>query len=249
MISVIVCSTKPPEWETHRRNVAKTVGAEHEYLLVDNRAAKLGLCGAYNRALVQARGEILVFLHDDVFFMENDWGRVLQEKFRDPAVGLVGVAGTQYLFAAPLPWYSAGRPFVFGQVVQESGHEQHVALYSRQDADAEVVAADGLLLAMRGELFRRGLRFDEATFDRFQLYDMDICMQVRQTHRLLVTRDVKVKHLSLGDFGDSWRFYAERFVAKYAGRLPARCGPDTPDPTNFQPWDNLLLLDYFPTIE
>jgi GT2 family glycosyltransferase len=248
MISVVVCSNKPTEWDMHRRNVAKTIGAEHEYVLVDNRRGQLGICAAYNQGVGRARGEILVFVHDDVFFMETGWGPILEAKFRDPAVGLVGVAGTKYLFAELLPWYIAGRPFVFGQVVQESGRQQQVAVYSRETADTEVVVADGLFMAIRADLFRY-IRFDEITFDQFQCYDLDICMRVRESHRLLVTRDVKVKHLSTGDFGDKWRIYAGRFLEKYAGLLPASCCDSVPDLKNFCAWENFLLTDFFPTIE
>ena len=36
MISVIVCSRLPREEDTHRRNVARTIGTAYEYLRVDN---------------------------------------------------------------------------------------------------------------------------------------------------------------------------------------------------------------------
>jgi hypothetical protein len=54
-------------------------------------------------------------------------------------------------------------------------------------------------------------------------------MQVRQTHRLIVTPDIVIKHRSGGSFDSSWQRYAERFLKKYAVALPAACTSEVPD--------------------
>ena len=84
---------------------------------------------------------------------------------------------------------------------------------------------------MRRELFNR-VGFDEATFDRFHFYDLDISMQVAETHRLMVTWDILVKHLSGGNADDEWRVAGEKFLNKYRDRLPVSCGDDQPEPTS-----------------
>jgi glycosyltransferase involved in cell wall biosynthesis len=232
-ISVIVCSRADPAWTVHERNVAKTAGSAHEYLRIDNRSGRYGICAAYNKGIEQARGDILVFIHEDVFFMETNWTAVLAEKFAgDPALGLVGVAGTQYLFADRMAWTAAGRPWLRGRVVHEldAGNEFAMTAFSLDKSDAEVVAVDGLFFAVRRTLFNR-VRFDEATFDHFHFYDLDICMQIRETHRIMVTWDILVKHLSGGKADDSWRDAGKKFLMKYQGRLPASCVATTPDPT------------------
>jgi hypothetical protein len=49
------------------------------------------------------------------FFLEPGWGSVLERKFSaDPRLGLVGLAGTQYLFQHTASWAAAGRPFIRG---------------------------------------------------------------------------------------------------------------------------------------
>ncbi len=248
MLSVIVCSGNPALRDLHERNVTKTVGTACEYLRVNNAAGNLGICAAYNLGVERARGDTLVFVHEDVFFLQRGWGPLVQAKFdADPSLGLVGLAGTTYLFADCLPWFAAGRPFLRGQVVHEQNGSQHLTVFSRDPADAEVVAADGLFLAIRRELFR-DIRFDEQRFDKFHLYDMDICMQVRRTHRLIVTCDVKVKHLSGGRFDDTWRHYARRFREKYVHDLPAACTTQVPDLGNRIDFEALSLPDYYPTI-
>ncbi|MBN2037181.1 MAG: hypothetical protein JW768_10600 [Chitinispirillaceae bacterium] len=230
MVSVIVCSKQDPAWTLHERNIQKTASGEAEYLRIDNRSGASGICAAYNRGLSRARGDILVFMHEDAFFMEIGWHRVLQKKFDDASIGLVGVAGTQYLFREHPGWVAAGRPFIKGKVIHETGNGAafHLTVFSWDNTDADVVAVDGLFFAIRATLFDR-IRFDEATFDRFHFYDLDICMQVRRTHRLIVTPDIVIKHQSGGSFDASWQRFADRFLKKYSSSLPATCASEVPD--------------------
>lgn len=231
-MSIIVCSRKPREWTLHERNAARTVSLPHEYIRIDNQTGNLGICAAYNLGVRRSHGDILVFVHEDVFFMESGWGGVLKNKFgTDPGLGLIGVAGTRYLSAGSMAWTAAGRPFLRGRVVHEldNGSTFVMTAFSFDKSDAEVVAIDGLFFAVRRELFNR-VRFDEATFDRFHFYDLDLSMQVAETHRLLVTWDILVKHLSGGNAGEEWRAAGKKFLNKYRNRLPVSCDGETPDP-------------------
>ncbi len=79
MISIIVCSIKEPSWKDHERNVKATIGTDHEYLRIDNRENNYGICEAYNRGAAKSKGDILVFVHEDVFFLERGWGPVLKQ--------------------------------------------------------------------------------------------------------------------------------------------------------------------------
>lgn len=92
--------------------------------------------------------------------------------------------------------------------------------------------ADGILLSIRRELFS-SIAFDAETFDGFHCYDLDICMQVRRTHRCMVTWDVLVKHLGRGNNSAGWSEAVRRFQEKHRGSLPASCVAGVPDPKNF----------------
>jgi glycosyltransferase involved in cell wall biosynthesis len=243
MISVIVCSRQGSSSDAlHERNVKKTASGAIDYVLIDNSSGRSGICAAYNAGVEKAAGDILVFMHEDVFFMEPAWDKLLASKFADPGIGLVGVAGTQYLFPDPPGWVAAGRPFIKGKVVHEtnSGANFHLTVFSWDKTDSDVVAVDGLFFAIRKELFSR-IRFDETTFDGFHFYDLDICMQIRATHRLIVTPDILIKHQSGGAFNAIWRDYAARFVNKYRAQLPATCTAGIPDLSNRVPFENFDL--------
>jgi GT2 family glycosyltransferase len=231
MISVIVCSTADPQWKDHEENVAATIGCEYEYLRIDNRGGHGGICAAYNEGIERAGGDPVVFVHEDVFFLTPAWGRELQRLFEDASVGMVGVAGTQYLFRHLPFWGAAGRPFIHGCVVHagEEGKKDILTVFSRTQETVEVVAVDGLFFAL-GRDALGGVRFDAETFDRYHFYDIDMCMQVRRSHRILVTPDIMVKHFSGGSFDEEWARYAARFMKKYARELPAGCSEAVPDP-------------------
>ncbi|MBN1129031.1 MAG: hypothetical protein JXA71_08595 [Chitinispirillaceae bacterium] len=239
---MVVCSKQDPSWTLHERNVSKTAAGEVEYLRIDNREPRRSICAAYNRGVAQARGDIMVFMHEDAFFMEKGWNTRLTTKFCDPSIGLVGVAGTQYLFREHPGWVAAGRPFIKGKVIHETakGENFHLTVFSWDDRDAEVVAVDGLFFAIRASLFP-AIRFDEETFDGFHFYDLDICMQVRRTHRLIVTPDIIIKHRSGGSFNTSWQEYAKRFMLKYRNALPAGCTDTVPDLARRIPFENFDL--------
>jgi len=233
MISVIVCSKQPPRWDNHKRNVHKTIGFPYEYIRINNADGNYGICAAYNEGVSQAKGDVLVFVHEDVFFMEPGWGHILIQKFKqNNTLGLVGVAGTQYLLHDHPAWLAAGQPFIRGRVVHQTngGQSYYLTVFSWDQSDAEVVAVDGLFFAVKRELFET-IRFDDKTFDKFHFYDLDICMQIRRSHKILVTWDILVKHLSMGNCDDAWKESGQRFLEKYGHELPASCVDTLPKAT------------------
>jgi hypothetical protein len=92
-----------------------------------------------------------------------------------------------------------------------------------------VVAVDGLFFAIPKRLFP-AVRFDDKTFPGFHFYDLDICMQVRRTHKLIVTWDIMLKHLSGGNMNMVWLEYGNKFLEKYKAELPVSCVGEIPDP-------------------
>ena len=166
-----------------------------------------------------------LFVHDDAYFMQPGWGTVLNGKFSgDRTLGMLGVAGTQYLCRDRMSWTAAGMPFMKGRVVHDiaSSGEFFMSAFSTEPGDSEVVAVDGLFFAIRRDLFGR-IRFDEENFDGYHFYDLDICMQVRRTHCIAVTWDILIKHCSEGNPDDAWRRYGRKFLEKYRDELPASC--------------------------
>ncbi|MDG5813920.1 glycosyltransferase [Chitinispirillales bacterium ANBcel5] len=236
MISVVVSARNPVPGSPLERNIKKTIGTENELLIIKNSGGEVSLSSVYNFGLSKAKGEIVVFMHDDLFFMRPDWGLVLQDKFlKNPYLGVVGLAGTQYLHADNYSWTSAGRPYLKGQLLYHFENGDFFAtLFSDQKGDFEVVCCTGVFMAVRSEVFASA-RFDEDNFDDFYFHDLDFCMQVRNNWRIMVTTDILAKHCSPGSFGKQYHLYGSRFMNKHLGSLPASCAETSPDSDNYVP--------------
>jgi len=233
MISVITCARNPASQTIQERNVAKTAGTRHEYLLYDNSSGEYNLASVYGYAVSQAKGDILVYIHDDVFFMKPGWGDVIERKFAaDPSLGCIGVAGTQYLFADNASLTAAGRPFIKGRIIHDLQNGDFFAVvFSQENGDFEVVACDGFFMAVRKDLFGQ-VQFDCTTFDRNSFYDLDLCMQIRQTHRIMITTEIVLKKRTNMVYDKSWQECGKLFLEKWAGHLPAACTGEVPNPVN-----------------
>jgi hypothetical protein len=233
MISVISYCRHPESNAVQKGNVAKTVGAGYEYFVIDGSKGPFRVASAYNGAVSQLKGDIAVFIHDDCYFMNMNWGVPLAAKFtKDQSLGIVGVAGTQYLFADKCSWTAAGRPFVKGRVVYHlQNGDFFAAVFSNEKGDREVVACDGCCMAVRTELFK-SIRFDEQAFPGQYFYDLDLCMEARKKSRLVVTSDITVKKRSQPVFDGEWQEAGNLFLRKHAKSLPASCAQAVPAPAH-----------------
>ncbi len=231
MISVVTCYKSPMQQTLQERNIAKTVGMKHEYLALDGTAPSTNFAAAYNQAALHARGDLIVFLEHDCFFMNERWGGSLSAKFAaDPKLGIAGVAGTQYLFADKCSWTAAGKPYVKGRIVYHLQNDDFFAtVFSTEKADSPVVACDGCFMAVRKDLFSR-CRFDDTTFSGQYFYDLDFCLQARGSATIIVTNGVTIKRRVQPLFDEEWRAAGEAFLRKNQALLPASCIDSVPDP-------------------
>jgi glycosyltransferase involved in cell wall biosynthesis len=234
MISIVTCYKNWTQQVLQERNIAKTVGMEHEYLALDGSASSANFAAAYNQAVSRARGDLIVFIEHDCFFMNERWGRVLSAKFADnPALGIAGVAGTQYLYADKYSWTAAGRPYVKGRIVYHLQNDDFfAAVFSTEKVDSPVVACDGCIMAVRRDLFPV-CRFDEQTFSGQYFYDLDFCLQARRSVTIIVTNEVTIKRRFQPSFNEQWRAAGEAFLRKNQALLPASCVDSVPDPEHF----------------
>ncbi|MCU0608971.1 MAG: glycosyltransferase family protein [Chitinispirillaceae bacterium] len=236
MISVITYSRAPAPDSMQQRNVAKTVGAACDYQVIDGSKAGSRFADAYNWAAERTKGSIAVIIADDLYFMKHNWGAALEQKFAaDPKLGVVGIAGTQYLRADSCSLTGAGRPFIKGRIAYHlPNNDFFIALYSQEKGDVDVVACDGSFLAIRLEVLKK-TGFDGMTFPGSNFYDMDFCLRARTQGRVIVTSDILAKRMSLPVYDEEWRTAGAAFLAKHRGSLPASCAATAPDPANIIP--------------
>jgi hypothetical protein len=124
--------------------------------------------------------EVLCFMHDDIIFKTNDWGKSVMNRFNSPNLGAIGVAGSPYYAILPGAWWSGG------YITQSIYGEQELAYQTKKDNALPVVVLDGLWFCVRKSLFSM-IRFDDTTFNGFHYYDMDISLQIHSSGKLDTT--------------------------------------------------------------
>ena len=127
----------------------------------------------YNRLAERAKGDILLFVHDDIEFVEEGWDARLVETFADGNFDVLGVVGVDKYDGGQL--VSAGHPHTFGKFMNRSGNELKVNIYGPRVGSRAMAAADGMFMAVRAEHFKR-VKFDEK-LDGLFFYDIDYCLR------------------------------------------------------------------------
>jgi len=212
-ISVIICSITPSKLERVTANYRRLLaGVPHEIIPIHDAQS---LCEGHNRGARQARGDILVFSHDDVEILSEDFAAQLLLAMQRH--DLVGVAGTDKLLGAA--WMFAGWPHLHGQIgmpgaaggITVTAYELHGRYGERMQA------LDGVFLAARREAVE-AIGFDQQTFDGWHLYDLDFSFRAHQAgYRCATVNDLLMVHQSAGNPGEAWRRYAQRFLDKHRG--------------------------------
>jgi hypothetical protein len=216
-VSIIVNSVTPARFDRVSANYRRLLdGVPHEIIGIHDARS---MCEGYNRGVRRARGELLVFSHDDIEILAPDFADRLRNRLRQ--FDLVGVAGSTKLSGEG--WVYARWPHIHGQVgmppEDESPGIAVTAFRMRGAATPGAQALDGLFLACRREL-AVDLRFDEATFGGWHLYDFDFAFRAWQGgHATAVCHDLLIVHASRGSFGPDWLADAQRFLAKHRDAL------------------------------
>lgn len=220
MISMIVCSVDPAKLEKFCENVLMTVGCPCEFVVHDNRETGYGITHVYNLCAAKAKGEYLCFAHEDIFFRTPNWGERIVSLLQKPTTGVVGFAGSMAKLATFSGWGSMKQYTRYNYIQRfRNGSIKYCIANPDKVSASPVIVLDGMCLFMRKEVWAE-TRFDEATFQGFHLYDLDISMAVGQKYVNYVTNDVLLEHFSEGSYNQPWLDDTVRFHRKWADRLP-----------------------------
>jgi hypothetical protein len=257
MISVIIASADPKLLAQVRINVEETIGLPYEVLAFDNRDGAKGICEIYNEGIVQAKFDLLCFMHEDIAFETKDWGKITRDIFdQHPQLGIIGIAGSTYKSIMPTGWASQGSPesersnllqsfkYITYQTIRACVNPNNEQL-------AKVVAVDGAWMCVRREVCNNFL-FDNDTFKKFHCYDLDFCLSVGKQYEIAVTYDILLNHFSEGKFDHQWMEQTLLLFEKWEKELPRSTNPLTTEQVrriekqNFRYWVKQMRLFGFP---
>ncbi len=225
MISIIICSRKPKISNKLTQNINSTIGTKFQIIVVDNSLNNYSIFSAYNEGVKAAIGDVLCFMHEDVFYHTDNWGKEVENYFQTyKNVGMVGVAGSHFLPNMPSAWWDTearSGHLLQGSVVD--GHYRIIQedLWSDYKANPTlVVSVDGLWMCFRRSVFDK-IRWDDLTFNGFHGYDTDISLQVWNSgYEVHVFWDVLIEHMSVGVAGIDFYHSLDLLYEKWKDVLP-----------------------------
>lgn len=226
MISVIVSSGNPENFDRLSTSLSKSIGISYELIKIDN-PGTMGICKAYNNGAAKAQYDILCFVHDDVRFVTQDWGPNLLSYFRsDENIGVLGVAGSTCKSRMPASWWQPAVNNVEPKrcnLVQHFKHtakdKEHNIVNPCHESKSIVAALDGVFLAMKKEVWSEH-KFDEKLLKGFHGYDIDISLNIGKKRNNYVVYDILLEHASEGQTGLSWFESIFKVHRKWKSILP-----------------------------
>ncbi len=225
MISIIISSQKKNLLDKVSENIRNTIGVAYEVIGIENSEGKFGICKAYNMGAAKARYDIFCFMHEDVLFETQDWGKKVIQHLSDTKTGLLGLAGGDTKSIVPSSWSSAiyeSEISIIQHYVGENNQGKHIVKtgYPNDPSLIKPVACiDGVWMCTRRDVYAT-FQFDEKTFTGFHGYDIDYSLQVGQQYKIAVIFDIIVHHFSEGKYSKTWMENTILVSTKWREQLP-----------------------------
>jgi tetratricopeptide (TPR) repeat protein len=225
-LSIVTCSIDPAKFARFEASVARHFASSTwELIRIDDARS---LSEGYTRGAAGARGERIVLCHDDVEILAPDFqARLLDCLDR---YDVVGVAGST-LAAGPSVFWS-GSAHAHGWVTHRDadGNLRPSTLNVEGPVVEHAQTLDGVFIATHRRVLDL-IPFDAEILDGFHGYDLDFSYRAHLAGlRVSICLDLLLVHDSMGNFGASFRKYAERLRAKH----PALSRPEPREAPFFQ---------------
>ncbi len=180
------------------------------------------LAETYNAAIHAAQDdEVLIFVHDDVWFDDSAWAQKVRDALRK--FDVVGVAGNRRRVAYQPAWvfthWDGGQKFdidgahLSGTVSHGSSPYGMPSYFGPAPARCKLL--DGVFIAAAARTLKR----NRVTFDpqfAFHYYDLDFCRSATRAGLALGTWPIELTHQSGGSFGSaSWQHLQSKYFEKW----------------------------------
>jgi hypothetical protein len=222
------CPITSPEDYARSAEPGITLAAESDSVILAEPSVG-SIFESYNHLLDRAAAlpdlDAVVLLHQDTEIVDPDFCDKVRVALKDPGVGVVGCVGA--IGVRSIAWWEGSVTLAsFIHRYQEHGGGDIPAFsWSWSEAPpyarvGEVDTLDGFLLAIAPDV-ARSIRFDES-LGRLHSYDLDFCLQVRESGKRVMTADVRAIHhhsLKLVSDPEGWVEAHIKIAEKWEGRM------------------------------
>jgi GT2 family glycosyltransferase len=220
-ISVVVSShLSDQENSKFTQHIKNTIGIVNPEIIIYENFNEYSLTEIYNIGLNQSKNDIVVFIHNDLFFNTKNWGKILLGKFSKTEYGILGLAGTTDLNENGIWWGDNTK--MIGIVNHKHNNRTFESKYSNSYGKniIDVVTIDGLFIGVNKNKLQKG--FVEE-FNGFHYYDISFCVEnLLNGVKIGVIFDITVTHNSIGQTNDEFEKNRQIFIKKYEKNLPLK---------------------------
>jgi hypothetical protein len=201
---------------------------EYELITVDNTSCAFrSAAAALNYGAGKAKGDCLMFVHQDVRLLSGDWLEKAESFLRTtPGLGAAGAAGMIKTRACGI--MKVGTIPEANRVwVVYHGREKEADMYDKalSGSPAEVQTLDEQLILVPAKVFS-AIKFDEAACPGWHMYGVDYALSVRKYGLKAYVLPLPVWHLSKGTMNGEYYTALENVIAKHRGekKIYTTCG-------------------------
>jgi hypothetical protein len=195
---------------------------------------RYSLSEAYNRMWREAKEEtknfdnyIMVFIHHDIHFKSNGWGKNLLNIYNENDVNIIGLAGTDKFYEHGVWWLDSKGQFnkndLWGKVWHTDGKKEWKSDFTTPEKKCAklqpVVVIDGVFIAVDPITTHM---FDE-DFGGFHYYDISFCVDnFLFGSKIYVTETIQIVHESGGQLSQAWEDSRFKLTDIYKQNLPLK---------------------------
>ena len=201
MLSIIVSSYKEDDFNQFSKNVKETIGDNFQYEIIQQwNPGIIGICEAYNKGAEKAKYENLLFIHEDVLFETDDWGKTLIDYLQIDNIGCIGVAGASKKTRFPIAWWD------FKDYVKRNYNQadnRNTKSKPRLNKVSEIKLIDGVFIAVQKKVWKE-INFNSSENISFHGYDIEFSLDVSKKHQNYIIPDIIITHYSEGSPNKDW---------------------------------------------
>lgn len=177
---------------------------------------------AYNKALKDARNDVIVFLREDIEIQSKGFGSKLLDHFKKSEYGILGLVGSVIVPMSGLVWEKE-EPLV-GRIWYKAFDTANENRFSEvfRNKVIPVVTVDDVFFAVDRK--KLGAHFDTC-YEGDSFYELNFCLANSERGvKIGVFFDVKLMKLNFSEHDENWKENQKIFVKKHKN-LPCRIKP------------------------
>jgi hypothetical protein len=218
-----VCGKSSELYTRFKYFVEQTIGSiVYEIIYIDNNLLNLSICQAYNLGGQKARYDILLFVHEDVEFITQNWGNILIQNFDSTNYSLLGLAGstvkTRTISSWWQPTYKDVEPKRVNHIERKGKNDVKTNINPLNETISEVITIDGVFMAVTKTVWNT-TKFN-SFLSGFHIYDLEYSLQVSKIGKVGVLFNIDILHLSMGR--PNKQYYENQLIVhkEYSHYLP-----------------------------